>query len=49
MLKIAFGFLGAAAYSHDANLFDGLFFSERTPSYVNLTSFIYTSNPISSF
>jgi len=43
LFKLTFGFLGAAAYSHNANLFDDLFFSERTPPYLIIAVFIFAS------
>lgn len=43
VVKIGFGVLGAAAYSHGANLFDDLFFSTNTPAYLIISAFIFTS------
>jgi len=40
--RITFGFLGALAYSENANLFDDLFFSTTTPPYIIILVFIYT-------
>jgi hypothetical protein len=42
LVKVAFGFMGALALSHDANLFDDLFFSEETPTYLSVSVFLYS-------
>ncbi len=35
--------MGSAAYTHDANLFDDLFFSDHTPLLVLICVFLFTS------
>jgi hypothetical protein len=40
--------LGSAAYTHDANLFDDLFFSDHTPLLVLICVFLFTSKNITS-
>jgi hypothetical protein len=41
--------MGAAAYSHEANLFDDLFFSENTPAYLIISAFIFSSKLLNLF
>ncbi|CDW90104.1 UNKNOWN [Stylonychia lemnae] len=41
IFRIAFGLLGAIAYTDESNLFDDLFFSANTPPYMIILVFVY--------